>query len=110
MTPDMPVENVLDLAWLLMKARHIRIAVEEAEGIEFVSGLPLKHPLHLPGRILSRRTGPGTRYDLAGAQLHWLGEHYVADRCVPTGLPDVGGTGEAVVRSNVVARPSIRHN
>jgi hypothetical protein len=36
MAPGLPVENVYDFAWLLMKARHIRIAIEETEGVEFV--------------------------------------------------------------------------
>jgi hypothetical protein len=48
MASGLRVKNVHDLAWLLMKARHIRIAIQESEGVEFIFGLPLKHPPHLP--------------------------------------------------------------
>jgi hypothetical protein len=69
MASGLPVENIHDLARLLMKARHIRVAIEETEGIEFVFGLPLNHSPHLPGWILAGRAGTGPGYNFAGAQL-----------------------------------------
>ena len=110
MAPDLPVEDVHDLARLLMKARHIRIAIEEMEGVEFVFGLPLKHPPHLPGWILARRTGPRPRYHFAGAQLPWLGEHNVPDCCIPAGPLNPSGMGIAVMRDDGLVHQFIRHN
>ena len=69
MAPGLPIENVHDLAWLLMEARHFRIAIEEAEGVEFVFRFPLDHPPHLPGWILARSDERATAIQLCGSAI-----------------------------------------
>jgi hypothetical protein len=67
MAPGLPVEKVHDLAWLLMKPRHIWITVEKTKRVKFVFGLPLNHPPHLPGWILALGAGRRPRDNFAGA-------------------------------------------
>jgi hypothetical protein len=82
MAPDLTAKDVNNFAWLLMKPRNLWITIEEPESIEFVFGLPLDHPLHLPRGILTRRTDSRPRHDFPGPHLSWLGKTNVTDHCV----------------------------